>query len=112
MQLPGGADLCEVLITAYAVKMKLPDGKTARRLVSGRRAVYWYLLWKNVFRNGTFNFLIPNIKFIFRLEIHIFKLEIRVLSLEIHVLRLKIEFYSCAVYVFVLLSALFMPAVT
>lgn len=27
MQLPGGADLCEVLITAYAVKMKLPDGK-------------------------------------------------------------------------------------
>lgn len=93
MQLPGG-QTCEVLMPGYAVKMKLPDGKTARRLVSGHRAVYWYLLWKNVFRSGTFNFLIPNIKFIFRLEIHIFKLEIRVLSLEIHVLRLKIEFYS------------------
>lgn len=34
---------------------------------------------------GLLIFLIPNIKFIFRLEIHIFKLDIRVLSLEIHV---------------------------
>lgn len=51
MQLPGG-QTCEVLMPGYAVKMKLPDGKTARRLVSGRRAVYWYLFWKNVLGAG------------------------------------------------------------